>query len=429
MNTRLIRHNRNFQLHWLSSFIAQIGNFFTVVAMPWLVLSMTNNDPVAMSTVMAAASLPQAVFLLFGGIVVDRFSPLTVLFSSRIIFVLAIASLAVLVYFGNVSLHLLYLYAFILGTLTALSIPAGQSILPGITHQDDLALANGYMMGSIQAAQIFGPLAAGWVIWLAKWYRDIPETATDSIAIAIAFGVDALGVMVAVLLMLFMKPAAIPQLRTNLLEMFKEGFVFCWRDKGIATVLCYLLILSFCLHGTLMAGLPMVAKFQLGLDEKAYATLYAMLGVGTIVGIALGMILKLQPVKLGMLVICCDITGALGLIALSGANQFYHAILALIVIGIPSGFVMVSGTTWFQQRTPGHLMGRVISILMFAIIGLVPVSLVLAGWLMNIYPASVVLQSSGAVILLLGLISLSIPRIRRIGSTPALQYPPVCAQT
>ncbi len=429
MNTRLIRQNRNFQLHWISSLIAQIGNFFTVVAMPWLVLSMTDNDPVAMSTVMAAASLPQAVFLLFGGIVVDRFSPLAVLFCCRILFVLAMASLAVLVYAGNVSLYLLYFYAFILGTLTSLSIPAGQSILPAITHQDDLGLANGYMMGSIQAAQIIGPLAAGWVIWLAKWYRDIPETSTDSIAIAIAFGIDALGVLIAVLLMFFMKSSVIPQHRSDLLDMFKEGFIFCWKDKGIATVLCYLLILSFCLHGTLMAGLPMVAKFQLGLDEKSYATLYAMLGVGTIVGIVLGMILKLEPVKLGMLVICSDITGALGLISLSEATQFYHAVLALILIGIPTGFVMVSGTTWFQQRTPGHLMGRVISILMFSILGLVPVSLVIAGGLMNIYPPSFVLQGAGAIILVLGFISLSIPRIRRIGDTPALHYPPSYVQT
>ncbi|ACE84425.1 MFS transporter [Cellvibrio japonicus] len=423
MSMRLIKDNRNFQIHWVSSLIAQMGNFFTVVAMPWLALSISNNDPVSMATVLAAASLPQAVFLLFGGLIVDRFSPFGVLFSSRIIFVLVVMSLAVLVYFNQVSLYLLHIYSFLLGTLTALSIPAAQSMLPGMTHPDDLGHANGYMMGSIQVAQILGPLAAGWVIWMAKYYRGIPESHTDSVAIAIAFFIDALGVLIAVILMSFIRLNTILANKDGIFHMLKEGFVFCWRDKGVAVVLGYLFVLSFFLHGTLMAGLPVVAKLQLGLDERGYSVLYAMLGIGTVLGIVLGMLIKLPSVKLGLLVICCDITGAWGLIFLSTATSYMYAAVALVVIGIPNGFVMVSGTTWFQKRTPAHLMGRVISILMFSILGLVPVSLVITGWLMTSYPATAVLQIAGLTILLLGLVSLSIPGMRRIGATPVVKYP------
>jgi len=56
------------------------------------------------------------------------------------------------------------------------------------------------------------------------------------------------------------------------------------------------------------------------------------------------------------------------------------AIAALLaVMGLGVGFVNVQFSSWMQMRVERALLGRVMSVLMFAAVGLVPVSLALSG--------------------------------------------------
>ncbi|HLO16568.1 MAG TPA: MFS transporter, partial [Anaerolineales bacterium] len=65
---------RDFRQLWSSQAIGRMGDQFYLVALPWLVLKLTN-DPLAMGLVLATASVPRAVFMLVGGALTDRFSP------------------------------------------------------------------------------------------------------------------------------------------------------------------------------------------------------------------------------------------------------------------------------------------------------------------------------------------------------------------
>jgi MFS family permease len=69
---------RNFALLWAGSVVSYIGAQLTLIAFPWLVLKLTG-DALAMGTVLALASIPRAVFMVFGGAFTDRFSPRTVI--------------------------------------------------------------------------------------------------------------------------------------------------------------------------------------------------------------------------------------------------------------------------------------------------------------------------------------------------------------
>jgi MFS family permease len=408
--------NLNFQLHWWGGLISQTGNFFTFIALPWLVLELTHNNPLIMSTVMATSSLPQAFFMLFGGVVADRFSPLKALFISRSLFVLALFMLAFQVYQGITPLWSLYLYAFIFGTLGALAVPASQSLLPSMVEPSQLGIANGLVMGAGQVSQIFGSILAGWLMWGIKYFRAVPELQFDPVAIAMAFSIDALGVCIAIVLMCFIKLETVTQSSQNFLTLFKQGIMFCWRDRGIALVLAYLMLISFFLYGVLMSGLPMFTKLHLGMSERAYGSLYAMLGAGTLAGIALGAVLRPADAWLGALVLVCDLLNGAALYALGDSSAFLPACLSLLVMGVCGGVVMVAGTTWFQKRTPGHLMGRVMSILMFCVMGLIPLSASIAGWLMSHYSIALMMSIAGVLIIIVALIGLMVPRIRNMGS-------------
>ena len=98
--------NRNFTLLFGGSSLSAIGDQFTLVALPWLVLKLTG-DPAALGLVLAAMALPRAAFMLIGGAVVDRMAPRRVLLGARAVNALLGSGLAVLVRAGVIQMWMM----------------------------------------------------------------------------------------------------------------------------------------------------------------------------------------------------------------------------------------------------------------------------------------------------------------------------------
>lgn len=410
--------DHNFRLYWASVAVAHVGSYFTIVALPWLVLSLSYDNPVVMTTVLATSSLPIGFFIIFGGGLADRFSPLRSLFVSRIAFVVVMASLAFQTFLGHVPLWLIYVYALILGTLAGIGIPASQSLLPAFLDKSQLAKANAIVMGTTQAAQMIGPVAAGWLIWFGRYLNEVEDGKVDLPSIAFAFAADAVAVLVSVLLMCFIKTSARPVEKGNLLRLIKLGISFCWRDRGIRFVLGYLSLISFFLYGPLYAVLPLFTKINLGLQERGFGSLYAMIGVGTLIGAGIAVMTKPSPQKLGAVVLGCDLTIGIAFYSLGRIQEPITAGALLFIMGGGIGLTMVAGTTWFQTRTPGEYMGRVMSLVMFSIAGLTPISATIAGYLVSTYSIGQVMTRAGMIIIVVAVIGLLIPAVRRMGDLP-----------
>ncbi|MGH8399392.1 MAG: MFS transporter, partial [Gammaproteobacteria bacterium] len=116
--TKSVFSNRNFNLLFGGSSISALGDQFTLVALPWLVLKLTG-DPAALGIVLAVMALPRAVFMLIGGAVVDRMSPRRVLLGARAANAVCIAVLALLVLTGGIHMWMIYLLALGIGLSTA----------------------------------------------------------------------------------------------------------------------------------------------------------------------------------------------------------------------------------------------------------------------------------------------------------------------
>lgn len=410
--------NLNFKLHWAVVAISSAGCFFTLVALPWFALGLSKNSPIVVTTLLACGSLPQGFAILFGGGLTDRFSAYRTLWISRAALAVGLFSLAILTSTTAFPLWALYVYAFVLGSLGAMATPASQALLPRLVDLDDLPKANGIIITTFQISQLIGPIAAGWTIWFVKRLRGISAEQTDPVSIAVAFMVEACSLVVATILLSFIrvKPAA-PQ-TGDLVNLIRDGIRFCWRDTGIRLVLGYLLLISFFVQGTILASLPLFTKFNLGLSERAYGTLYGMLGCGTILGAAFAAWRRPSARVLGILVLCCDLLIGVALYSLSGSKDPWSAGLALIVVGLGLGLTAVSGVSWFQARTPSEYMGRVMSVLMFAVFGLIPISATLTGYLVSHFSVSAVMRGASAIIVLCTLLGLSIRRVREMGAEP-----------
>src|SRR5512141_3488907 len=87
---------RNFRLLWIGEGISLLGDQFYMIALPWLVLSLTGNA-LAVGTVLATAGIPRALFMLLGGALTDRFTPRTLMICSNLARMALTGLLAVLV--------------------------------------------------------------------------------------------------------------------------------------------------------------------------------------------------------------------------------------------------------------------------------------------------------------------------------------------
>lgn len=145
--------------------ISMLGDQFTLIAIPWLVLALTG-DPVVLGTVLGVMNLPRAVFILVGGAIVDRYSPKSVLMLTKYVNTLLLGLLAVLVLSGGMTVALLYPLVLAIGLASAFSIPSGTSILPRVVAGDLLPAANGMMMGLRQLTLLAGPALSGLLLVL-----------------------------------------------------------------------------------------------------------------------------------------------------------------------------------------------------------------------------------------------------------------------
>ena len=123
-DTQALRRDPNFT--WLMSggVISALGDQFTLIALPWLVLQLTG-DPLALGVMVAAMGIPRAVLILFGGALVDRYSPKNVLMLTKHANTVLLAILASLVLSGNATLPLVAALGIGLSVASAFSIPAG----------------------------------------------------------------------------------------------------------------------------------------------------------------------------------------------------------------------------------------------------------------------------------------------------------------
>lgn len=90
---------KSFALLWSGQTVSVLGDNIFHIALAWWVLEKTGSA-IAMGTVLLFSIVPMLVFLLVGGVVVDRFPRLRLMFLSDVSRALIIGALAALSYTG-----------------------------------------------------------------------------------------------------------------------------------------------------------------------------------------------------------------------------------------------------------------------------------------------------------------------------------------
>jgi len=365
-------HFRNL---WIGVTISLLGDQFYLLALPWLALQLTGSS-LMLGTILMTAAIPRAALMLVGGAVTDRFSARRVLTTTAAVRAVLVGAVAFLIWRDLIQVWQLYALTFAFGVADAFSFPAGSALIPTLVRPEQLQPANALFQSSTVLTQLAGPLPAGLLI------------KTWGVASALFFDALSFLAVIAALFRIPEPPSQAPAVsegaeapaRPSMLHSIAEGLRSVRNDPPLMSLMAIFAAINFCVSGPIGVGLASLAKFRFG-SEVAFGTLLSSFSAGTLAGIVAGGTVK-RPRRRGLQFIVMSLLCGLELIGIGLVPKAYGlgVIAALLaVMGLGVGFVNVQFSSWMQMRVERALLGRVMSVLMFAAVGLVPVSLALSG--------------------------------------------------
>ena len=394
---------RDANFRWLvaGGAISMLGDQFTLIALPWLVLRMTG-DTVVLGIVLALISVPRAVLILVGGAIVDRYSPRQVLMVTKHASTVLLGVLAVGAWTGSLTLPAIYALSLGIGLATAFSIPSGMSILPRSLPPAQLPAANGITMGMRQLSMFIGPLAAGVLVAIGGSGQHGLE---DARGIAIGFGIDAFSFALSAWTLSRVKTrdgappqqGAGPSVGRSILDVLAH----VRKDAQLLTCYLYWAAVAVLVLGPLQIALPVMASQRPELGASALGLMAGAHGAGTLVGMVVaGARPGLRIGTLGSTLLVFDLLIGALFLPFGHVETAWQGAGLMTAVGVLGGSMQVAIFTWLQSRVPPAMIGRAMSLFMFIFMGLVPMSAAVTGWAMRSVSVSQLFTACGSMLML-----------------------------
>jgi len=367
---------RDFMLLWIGQTTSMLGDQFHMIAGAWLVLKLTG-DPLALGTVLAVGGIPRAIFTLVGGAITDRFSPRRVMLISDSIRLLISALMAAQILTNTLDIWMIYIYTLVGGIVSGFFGPASMSILPRLLPEKDLQAGNSLSQGSSLLIGFLGPAIAG--ILIAVFPNE-----TLGVGAVIAF--DALTFVVSIATLWLLRSggeASASAERLNVRAVFvsiRQGVDYMFKDPALRLMFVVMALANIAFGGPILVGVPYLANTRFPEGAAAYGIIISGYAGGNLLGLLVSGGLPRPGKKiLQFLFISLFVIFGLGVTALGWISITWLATLDMFIMGMLNGYISILLITGLQRSTPKEMLGRVMSLVMFASMRLTPFSQALAG--------------------------------------------------
>jgi MFS family permease len=390
---------RDFRLLFIGATTSLLGDSFAFIATPWLVLQLTG-DPLALGMVLALEGIPRALFMLLGGAITDRLSPRLIMLTSDLIRLVLTALMALAVFSGAVQVWMLYAFGLGFGLVAGFAIPAENSIVPMLVEEQDLQAGNSLMMGIAQLIGFVGPTVAGILIG---------GYAGSDTGIGLAFAVDSFSFAVSAACLWLIRTGSRPGLpgepteKETVWASILTGMKYLWTDRGLRLMFLVMAAANFLLVGPLLVGIPVLADQRLPEGAVAFGLLMSAYAGGNLGGYLLaGSLPRPRGIAIRIVMIALMVMFGVVIAALAYIPYTWVDFALLLLLGLGNGYIAIILFTWMQTRTPKEMLGRMMSILMLASTGLVPISQAISGAVSK-WDLNLLFVSAGALDLLVTL--------------------------
>ena len=335
---------------WSAASVTNIGDGIVLAAGPLLVASQTR-DAFIVSLAFFAEVVPSLVFGTVAGVIVDRVDRRRLVIGVNVVRALVLTVLATAIGTGSVSVPVVLVALFLLGTSETFADLASSSLLPRLVPRESIGLANARMQSAyILMNQLIGP-PIGAFLFVA--------------GMAIPFASDAVCYGLGAVLISRIATSAAPAPgqaaekagRASVWHELAEGFRWLRSHPPMRTLA--LTIVAFNVtFGAAWSVLVLYAGDQLGMSSIGYGLLTTAMAVGGIIGTsaygALERRFSLADImRVGLLIE----TGTHLTLALTRSSEV--ALLTMVVFGAHAFIWGTTSITIRQRAVPDELMGRV----------------------------------------------------------------------
>ncbi len=335
---------------WLlaSSWISNLGDGIALAAGPLLVASQTE-DPFLVALAALLQWLPQLLFGLYAGALSDRLDRRLIVVTVDVLRAVVLVAIATSIVTGTVSIAVILVALFLLGTAEVFADNSSQTLLPMLVRRQDLALANSRIQaGLITVNQMAGPPVGAALFAAGMAWPFLGQ------AIMVATGA------------LLVSRIAIPahardaERTTAIRQDIAEGFRWVRHHAAVRTLV--LTIFTFNItFGAAWSVLVLYAIQRLGLGEIGFGLLTTVSALGGLLGtLAYGWITR--RVSLGNIMRIGLIIETFTHLGLAITTVPAAAMAIFLVFGAHAFVWGTTSVTVRQRAVPRELQGRVGSV-------------------------------------------------------------------
>ena len=364
--------NADFVRLWTSLTITHFGGQITFLALPLTAALLLNASPFEMGVLTALESIPFALFGLFAGVLVDRAPKLPIIVWSDIGRALALLVVPFCAWFGWLSMGVLYVVGFLIGTGSVIGWPAYQVFMTERVGRERLAEANAKIGISDSTAQLVGPGLAGALIqWLTAPF---------------AILLDAFSFFLSAWILRGIPPGAsdAPKMRgRSIVADIREGLAEIWHNETLRALAWSIAVWQVFRHAYI-AIVVLFAARELGFSPGHVGALWMLAGLGT-----LGAAGAVEPLNrrfgFGPTMLAGIFGTGIAWLVIGAASG--GEMMASVIFGVGLAALDFSAMVFFinyltlrQAAAPESLRGRVIATMICVTVAAAPFGGLAGGW-------------------------------------------------
>jgi len=358
----------NYLLWFIGALTSNIGAWMQRTAQDWIVLTeLTDHDAAAVGITMALQMGPILLLMPWAGLIADRVNVRKMLMATQTAMGLLALGLGIIVITGVAELWHVYLFAFLLGSVSAIDAPIRQTFVAELVKKKDLTNAVSLNSVSFHTARLIGPAVAGLltVVVGAGWVFMIN---------AVTFAGTLVALWAIRVRELHEQPRA-PRARGQIMD----GFRYVRGKPSILVILVMVGIIgtfgmNFPIYSSTMATLA----FDKGAGE--FGLLSSVMAIGSVVG-ALVSARQDRPRMRTLVLAATMFSVACTIAALMPSFETFA--ISLTLIGFSALIFMTSANSMVQTTVKPAMRGRVMALYMAIFVGGTPIGAPFVGWVVN----------------------------------------------
>ena len=396
---------RNFTLLILGQLISLFGNFILKLALSMYVLEVTGSAAI-FAGILSAATIPTILLSPLGGILADRADRRNIMVALDALTGVTVLG-AALVLSGSNAIAVISTLLILLSVLGAFETPTVQACIPTMLQGDNITKGNAVVNQVASLSYLIAPMLGG-VLYAMFGLKPVMY------ASVVCFFITAL-------FECFIKLSYQRiQNQGGVLQIVKQDFLSSMQyiskeQTSISKMLLLTAFSRFFVMGITIVGLPFLVRTVLGFNPKYYGAAESALAVATILGsIAAGVLAeKLKIHKLSVLL------ATLGIFIIPAGIVFLLPVNAIIKYGVTVvsfcgmqaviSIFSIFAVSLIQQRTPNHLIGKVMAYTSTVTLCVQPIGQIVYGFLFDRFHNAVyfVLIPTGIIVCIVGLSAMS----------------------